>query len=61
MKPGPKPAGERALTAAEGAAGTRAKGRVARAAASNLGFLQPVNVGDVVCVYTDITKTGGRR
>jgi acyl-CoA thioesterase YciA len=40
------------------AAGTRAKGRVATAAVSNLAFLQPVKVGDVVCVYTDITKTG---
>ena len=35
-------------------AGTRAKGRVATAAVSNLSFLQPVKVGDVVCVYTDI-------
>jgi acyl-CoA thioesterase YciA len=40
------------------AAGTRAKGRVATAAVSNLAFLQPVKVGDVVCVYTNITKTG---
>jgi acyl-CoA thioesterase YciA len=40
------------------AAGTLAKGRVATAAVSNLSFLQPVKVGDVVCVYTDITKTG---
>ena len=40
------------------AAGTRAKGRVATAAVSNLSFLQPVKVGDVVCVYTDINKTG---
>jgi acyl-CoA thioesterase YciA len=39
-------------------AGTRAKGRVATAAVSNLTFLQPVKVGDVVCVYTEITKTG---
>ena len=39
-------------------AGTRAKGRVATAAVSNLSFLQPVKVGDVVCVYTDITSTG---
>jgi acyl-CoA thioesterase YciA len=39
-------------------AGTRAKGRVATAAVSNLSFLQPVKVGDVVCVYTDITHTG---
>jgi acyl-CoA thioesterase YciA len=40
------------------AAGTRAKGRVATAAVSNLNFLQPVKVGDVVCVYTDIARTG---
>ncbi|HEY4040298.1 MAG TPA: acyl-CoA thioesterase [Rhodopila sp.] len=40
------------------AAGTRAKGRVATAAVSNLSFLQPVKVGDVVCVYTEVTKTG---
>ena len=40
------------------AAGTRAKGRVATAAVSNLSFLQPVKVGDVVCVYTEIRKTG---
>ena len=38
------------------AAGTRAKGRVATAAVSNLSFLQPVKVGDVVCVYTDIMQ-----
>ena len=37
---------------------TRAKGRVATAAVSNLSFLQPVKVGDVVCVYTDIIRTG---
>src|ERR1700744_649233 len=40
------------------AAGTRAHGRVATAAVSNLNFLQPVKVGDVVCVYTDILRTG---
>ena len=40
------------------AAGTRAKGRVATAAVSNLSFLQPVKVGDVVCVYTEIMRTG---
>jgi acyl-CoA thioesterase YciA len=39
-------------------AGTRARGRVATAAVSNLTFLQPVKVGDVVCVYTDTTRTG---
>ena len=40
------------------AAGTRAHGRVATAAVSNLSFIQPVKVGDVVCVYTDVVKTG---
>jgi len=40
------------------AAGTRAKGRVATAAVSNLSFIQPVKVGDVVCVYTEIVRTG---
>jgi acyl-CoA thioesterase YciA len=39
-------------------AGTRARGRVATAAVSNLSFLQPVKVGDVVCVYTAIVRTG---
>jgi acyl-CoA thioesterase YciA len=39
-------------------AGSRARGRVATAAVSNLSFLQPVKVGDVVCVYTDIIRTG---
>jgi acyl-CoA thioesterase YciA len=39
-------------------AGARAKGRVATAAVSNLSFLRPVKVGDVVCVYTEITRTG---
>ncbi len=40
------------------AAGSRANGRVATAAVSNLTFLQPVKVGDVMCVYTDVSKTG---
>ena len=39
-------------------AGTRASGRVATAAVSNLSFIRPVKVGDVVCVYTDILRTG---
>ncbi len=39
-------------------AGTHAKGRVATAAVSNLSFIQPVKVGDVVCVYTDVVRTG---
>ncbi|MFL5282163.1 MAG: acyl-CoA thioesterase [Rhodopila sp.] len=44
---------------AAGIAGaTRAQGRVATAAVSNLNFLRPVKVGDVVCVYTRVVKTG---
>ncbi len=35
-----------------------AKGRVATAAVSNLSFLRPVKVGDVVCVYTEINRVG---
>ena len=40
------------------AASSLAKGRVATAAVSNLSFLRPVKVGDVVCVYTDLSRTG---
>jgi acyl-CoA thioesterase YciA len=40
------------------AAGSVARGRVATAAVSNLSFIQPVKVGDVVCVYTEIARTG---
>ena len=40
------------------AAASIAKGRVATAAVSNLSFLQPVKVGDVVCVYTEVARTG---
>ena len=36
----------------------RAGGRVVTAAVSNIAFLQPVKVGDVVCCYTDIRKIG---
>ena len=36
----------------------RAKGRVVTASVSNLSFLQPVKVGDVVCCYTDVIRTG---
>lgn len=39
-------------------AGSRARGRVATAAVSKLSFLLPVKVGDVVCVYTQILRTG---
>src|SRR5271165_1777200 len=40
------------------AAASRAKGRVVTAAVSNLAFLRPVHVGDVVCVYTEVTRIG---
>lgn len=39
-------------------AGSRARGRVATAAVSKLSFIRPVKVGDVVCVYTEILRTG---
>jgi len=35
-----------------------AKGRVATVAVSNITFLQPVKVGDVVCCYADVVKLG---
>ena len=36
----------------------RARGRVATAVVSNLSFAQKAKVGDVICVYTKITKIG---
>ena len=39
-------------------AASRARGRTATAAVSNLSFIQPVKVGDVVCVYSEVTRTG---
>ena len=35
-----------------------ANGRVVTAAVTRISFLRPVKVGDVVCCYTDILKTG---
>jgi acyl-CoA thioesterase YciA len=35
-----------------------AKGRVATAAVSNLSFLRPVKVGDVVCCYAELRRIG---
>ena len=35
-----------------------ANGRVVTAAVSNIAFLQPVEVGDTVCCYTDVTSVG---
>jgi acyl-CoA thioesterase YciA len=40
------------------AAASRARGRTATAAVSNLSFIQPVKVGDVVCVYTVVDRIG---
>jgi acyl-CoA thioesterase YciA len=39
-------------------AASRARGRTATAAVSNLSFIQPVKVGDVVCVYSTIDRVG---
>jgi acyl-CoA thioesterase YciA len=35
-----------------------AEGRVVTASVSNIAFLRPIKVGDVVCCYTDVVKTG---
>jgi len=40
------------------AAGIRAQGRVATVAVDAMAFIRPVNVGDVLCVYSHIDKTG---
>jgi acyl-CoA thioesterase YciA len=40
------------------AAGARAQGRVATVAIEAMQFLRPVWVGDVLCVYTSIVRTG---
>ncbi len=39
-------------------AASRALGRVVTVSVSNITFLQPVKVGDTVCCYTDIVRTG---
>ena len=39
-------------------AGQRAEGRVATVAVEGMSFLRPVNVGDVLCVYTQIVRVG---
>ena len=44
--------------AAGTSASARAKGRTATAAVSHLNFLRPVKVGEVVCVYTEVTRVG---
>ncbi len=40
------------------AAGNRAQGRVATVAVDAMSFIRPVFVGDVMCVYTEVEKTG---
>jgi acyl-CoA thioesterase YciA len=40
------------------AAGAVAQGRVATVAATDMAFLRPVKVGDVVCCYTDLARKG---
>ena len=40
------------------AAGIRAQDRVATVAIDAMAFIRPVNVGDVLCVYAHIDKTG---
>ncbi len=40
------------------AAGQRAKGRVATVAVDAMSFIRPVNVGDILCVYASIERTG---
>ena len=44
--------------AAGTASSARARGRTATVAVSHLAFLRPVKIGDVVSVYTDVTKVG---
>ena len=39
-------------------AGRHAGARVVTAAASNLSFLAPVKVGDIVCCYAELLRTG---
>ncbi len=39
-------------------ASAAAKGRVATAAVSNLAFLRPIKVGDVVCCYAELRRIG---
>jgi acyl-CoA thioesterase YciA len=36
----------------------RAKGRVVTAAVREMSFAKPVKIGDVLCVYTQITRVG---
>ena len=43
------------------AASERAKGRTATVSVSNLVFVRPVKIGDVVSVYTSVKKVGDRK
>src|SRR5260370_42362619 len=49
---------ERRAAAGAFPAPRRAEGSVVTAAVGNISFLHPVNVGDVVCCYTDVLKVG---
>ena len=40
------------------AAGGLAQGRVATVAATDMAFLRPVKVGDVICCYTELARKG---
>ena len=40
------------------AAGALAQGRVATVAVTDMAFLRPVKVGDVLCCYTDLARRG---
>lgn len=39
-------------------AAERARGRVVTAAVNEMAFAMPVKIGDTLCIYTDIVKTG---
>ncbi len=39
-------------------ASERAQGRVVTAAVDSMSFLQPVRVGDILCVYADVIRVG---
>lgn len=39
-------------------AGSRANGRVVTVAVNSMSFIQPVKVGDVLCVYTAVDRVG---
>ena len=45
-------------TASGKAGAVHAQGRVATVAVTDMAFLRPVKVGDVVCCYTDLARMG---